>query len=85
MLEPWIIEQIRRREQEERRRGERPQLEIPSRDGSPEHWRRQDEDRDRSDQDRDDGNPRPRDPDDRDKSDDNPPERGVMIIDFGLG
>lgn len=28
MLEPWIIEQIRRRE-EERRRGERPQLELP--------------------------------------------------------
>lgn len=30
MLEPWIIEQIRRREEEEqRRRYERPQLEIP--------------------------------------------------------
>jgi len=28
MLEPWIIDQIRRRE-EERRRGERPQLELP--------------------------------------------------------
>ena len=29
MLEPWIIDQIRRREEEERRRGERPQLELP--------------------------------------------------------
>ena len=28
MLEPWIIEQIRRRE-EERRRGEQPQLDLP--------------------------------------------------------
>jgi len=28
MLEPWIIEEIRRRE-EERRRGDRPQLELP--------------------------------------------------------
>ena len=28
MLEPWIIDEIRRRE-EERRRGERPQLELP--------------------------------------------------------
>jgi hypothetical protein len=28
MLEPWIIEEIRRRE-EERRRQERPQLELP--------------------------------------------------------
>jgi hypothetical protein len=85
MLEPWIIEQIRRREQEERRRHERPQLEIPSSDGSPEHWRRQDDDPDRNDKDRNNGNPPPRDPDDRDKPDDNPSERGVMIIDFGLG
>lgn len=29
MLEPWIIEQIRRREDEERRRNERPLLELP--------------------------------------------------------
>jgi hypothetical protein len=30
MLEPWIIEQIRRREEEERRqRDERPFLELP--------------------------------------------------------
>ena len=28
MLEPWIIDEIRRRE-EERRRGDRPQLEMP--------------------------------------------------------
>ena len=28
MLEPWIIDEIRRRE-EERRRGQRPQLELP--------------------------------------------------------
>jgi hypothetical protein len=32
MLEPWIIDEIRRRE-EERRRGDRPQLELPL----PEH------------------------------------------------
>ena len=29
MLEPWIIEQIRRREEEARRSGHRPQLELP--------------------------------------------------------
>ena len=28
MLEPWIIDEIRRRE-EDRRRGDRPQLELP--------------------------------------------------------
>jgi hypothetical protein len=33
MLEPWIIDEIRRRE-EERRRGDRPQLELPVPDGS---------------------------------------------------
>ena len=33
MLEPWIIDQIRRREEEERRRGDRPQLELPVPDG----------------------------------------------------
>ncbi|HEX7499814.1 MAG TPA: hypothetical protein VF524_05840 [Polyangia bacterium] len=39
MLEPWIIDEIRRRE-EERRRGERPQLELPL----PEReWRREDD------------------------------------------
>jgi hypothetical protein len=34
MLEPWIIDEIRRRE-EERRRGDRPQLELPVPDP---HW-----------------------------------------------
>ena len=34
MLEPWIIDQIRRRE-EERRYGERPQLELPVPDRMP--------------------------------------------------
>jgi hypothetical protein len=85
MLEPWIIEQIRRREQEERRRNEQPRLEIPSSDGSPENWRRQDEDPDRNDPDRNQGDTPARDPDDRGNPDDSPPERGVMIIDFGLG
>jgi len=33
MLEPWIIDEIRRRE-EERRRGDRPQLELPLPDPS---------------------------------------------------
>ena len=79
MLEPWIIEQIRRREEEERRRNERPQLEIPTSDGPGEHWRRHNEDRDRNDRDPDE---RDR---DRDKKDEDKPERGVMIIDFGLG
>ena len=37
MLEPWIIEQIRRREEEERLRQEQPRLEIPVRD---ERWKR---------------------------------------------
>ncbi len=32
MLEPWIIDEIRRRE-EDRRRGDRPQLELPVPDG----------------------------------------------------
>jgi hypothetical protein len=34
MLEPWIIDQIRRRE-EQRRHGERPQLELPVPDRRP--------------------------------------------------
>jgi len=29
MLEPWIIDEIRRREENERRGGDRPQLELP--------------------------------------------------------
>lgn len=83
MLEPWIIEQIRRREEEERRRSERPQLEIPTSDGPGEHWRRGNEERDRKDRDRGSN-----DHDDRDRDgnkDEEKPERGVMIIDFGLG
>jgi hypothetical protein len=82
MLEPWIIEQIRRREEEERRRNERPQLEIPARDERGDHWRRRNEERERGDQDRGDN---PSDRGDRDKKDDDQPERGVMIIDFGVG
>ena len=80
MLEPWIIEQIRRREEEQRRRNERPQLEIPANDERGEHWRRQNEERERDSR-------NPRDPDrDRDGDrDEDQPERGVMIIDFGVG
>jgi hypothetical protein len=81
MLEPWIIEQIRRREEEERRRNERPQLEIPAVDerGEHENWRKKKEDRGDQDKDRGDRNDR----DDPSKKDDDQPERGVMIIDFG--
>lgn len=50
MLEPWIIEQIRRREEEaRRRREERPRLEIPAHD---ERWKQDpdpDRDEDKSD------------------------------------
>jgi hypothetical protein len=79
MLEPWIIEQIRRREEEERQRNDRPQLEIPAADERGELWRKHNEERERSDRDRDDHGDR------RDKRDDDKPERGVMIIDFGVG
>ena len=52
MLEPWIIEQIRRREEEARRRNERPRLEIPIHD---ERWKpepdRPDREEDKSDDD----------------------------------
>lgn len=77
MLEPWIIEQIRRREEEERRQSERPQLEIPAGDGRGDRWRKQNEG---GEEDR--NNPRDR---DKEKKDDDQPERGVMIIDFGVG
>lgn len=72
MLEPWIIEQIRRREEDERRKNERPQLDIPAEDERIEQWRkrRQQEERPRSDR------------DDENDSDERP-KRGVMIIDFG--
>lgn len=78
MLEPWIIEQIRRREEEERRKNERPQLEIPAGDERNDHWRKRDE--------AEDGDPgrQDRDRDDRGKREDDPPKRGVMIIDFGV-
>jgi hypothetical protein len=46
MLEPWIIDQIRRRE-EQRRHGERPQLELPVPDRTPMPEDRQDDDRDK--------------------------------------
>ena len=71
MLEPWIIEQIRRREEEERRRQERPRMEIPMRDEREEHWRNGDEAESESDE---------RDKRERERA----PERGVMIIDFGV-
>ena len=79
MLEPWIIEQIRRREEEERLRNERPRLEIPSGDERNEHWRKGDQN-DESDR----GGERGDRDEDR-KKDDDPPQRGVMIIDFGIG
>lgn len=87
MLEPWIIEQIRRREEDARRRNERPQLEIPTRDERGDQWRKQNEDRERDEQDRHDRQDRgdPADRGGREKKDDDPPERGVMIIDFGVG
>jgi hypothetical protein len=69
MLEPWIIEQIRRREEEERRKQDRPQLDIPADDERIEQWRKRQED-DRGDKGR------------RDEDED-APKRGVMIIDFG--
>jgi hypothetical protein len=66
MLEPWIIEQIRRREEEERQEQEerRPRLELPL---SDERWPARNE----SD---DDGRERER---DRDRDE---PKRGVVII-----
>jgi hypothetical protein len=73
MLEPWIIEQIRRREEEERRKNERPQLEIPM---SDERWRRRPEERPDEDPER---------KRDRDDGDEHEPEggpRGVVIIDM---
>lgn len=69
MLEPWIIDEIRRRE-EERRRGELPRLEIPVPQPS---WPLSDEERDH-DHDHD------HDYDGRDKHGDRSPERGVVII-----
>ena len=70
MLEPWIIEQIRRREEEERRKQDRPQLDIPVEDERIEHWRKRQEDDRRGER----GRP---------EEDEDAPKRGVMIIDFG--
>ena len=52
MLEPWIIEQIRRREEEERRQRERPHLDIPARDERWKPEREPDDDNDREESDR---------------------------------
>lgn len=70
MLDPWIIEQIRRREEEERRNREQPFLELPvpemprwpSRNDSIDGERDRDRDRDRE-------------PEGEDA-----PKRGVVII-----
>jgi hypothetical protein len=71
MLEPWIIEQIRRREEEERNKREQPQLDIPADDERIEQWRKRQQDDRR----------RPGEGEDSDSND--RPKRGVMIIDFG--
>jgi hypothetical protein len=69
MLEPWIILQIRRREEEDRRRHERPQLELPV---PAEPWPPtrapggRPDDRERSEDD--------------EQQDDDSPKRGVVII-----
>jgi hypothetical protein len=49
MLEPWIIEQIRRREEERRRNEERPRLELPV----PEAWPARNDAEDEEEEDRD--------------------------------
>ena len=54
MLEPWIIEQIRRREEETRRRDERPRLEIPIRD---ERWKPDPEKDEKDEDERDEDKP----------------------------
>jgi hypothetical protein len=80
MLEPWIIEQIRRREEEERRGNQRPRLEIPARDERDE-WR---DPRDRErDPDRNRDTDRDKNPRDKPRKEDEP-ERGVTIIDYGV-
>ena len=68
MLDPWIIEQIRRREEEERRKNERPFLELPVPD-LPRWPSRNDSDEDGGERDRD-----------RDRERDDEPKRGVVII-----
>jgi hypothetical protein len=73
MLEPWIIEQIRRREEEERQGHQRPRLEIPTRE-ERDGWHDPEEKEDRDQR-------RER---EREKRNDENPERGVTIIDFGV-
>ena len=43
MLPPFIIEQIRKREEDERRRYEQPQLELPVAPPTPKHRDKEDE------------------------------------------
>ena len=43
MLPPFIIEQIRRREEEERKQDEQPQLELPVHPSPPREPKRRDE------------------------------------------
>lgn len=65
MLEPWIIEEIRRREEEKRRRKEeqdQPRIDIPEID--PEQRRQWEEEEKRR----------------RDKEEDDKPKRGITII-----
>ena len=65
MLEPWIIEQIRRREEEERRiERERPRLELPLSDIP----RGPDRERDKKEN------------EDGEEDDEREPKRGVVII-----
>ena len=71
MLEPWIIEQIRRREEEERQGHQRPRLEIPTRE-ERDGWHDPDDQEDRDQK------------KERDKRKEENPERGVTIIDFGV-
>jgi len=71
MLEPWIIEQIRRREEEERREREAPRLEVPLDDGRREEDERRREWEKRRERDADEEGP-------------SPPERGIAIIDYGV-
>jgi hypothetical protein len=73
MLEPWIIEQIRRREEEERQGHQRPRLEIPTRE-ERDGWHDPEETEDRDQ----------RKEREREKRNDENPERGVTIIDFGV-
>ena len=75
MLDPWIIEQIRRREEDERsRREQRPTVDMPQYPNPHGYDRRP-----RSDSGEDDDGDRHR---DRDR--DQPSDRGVTIINFSI-